>query len=74
MALAACRKCNQPIAFRLLASGRYQPTNPDGSDHWDSCNAEKNKTYTGALMSEPIRIIGKYFVETNDTSCPFTPD
>lgn len=32
-----CRKCGLPIAFKKLPSGKFCPTNPDGSDHWDLC-------------------------------------
>lgn len=32
-----CQKCGRPIAFKRLASGKWCPTNVDGSDHWDTC-------------------------------------
>ena len=32
-----CAKCHLPLAFKQLESGKWCPTNPDGSDHWDLC-------------------------------------
>ena len=32
-----CQKCGLPLAFKKLPSGRWCPTNVDGSDHWDIC-------------------------------------
>jgi hypothetical protein len=34
---AVCEKCDLPLAFIELASGKWRPCNPDGSDHWDVC-------------------------------------
>ena len=34
---ARCEKCGLPLGFKQLASGKWCPTNPDGSDHWDLC-------------------------------------
>lgn len=32
-----CAKCGLPLGFKKLPSGKWCPTNPDGSDHWDLC-------------------------------------
>lgn len=34
-----CNKCGLEIGFRRLPNGKWCPTNPDGSDHWDLCSA-----------------------------------
>lgn len=40
MSTAACRACGNPIAFRLLPSGRYQPLDPEtGEVHFSTCPA-----------------------------------
>lgn len=41
MKATLCNKCNLPITFKKLASGKLCPTNPDGSDHWDDCSKAK---------------------------------
>ena len=42
-----CKKCGLPLGFKLITSGKgkgkYCPTNPDGSDHWDTCREERMK-------------------------------
>lgn len=42
-----CGKCGLPLGFKLLTSGKgkgkYCPTNPDGTDHWDTCREERMK-------------------------------
>jgi hypothetical protein len=38
-----CNKCWLPIRFKKLPNGKYCPTNPDGSDHWDKCSAAQFK-------------------------------
>src|ERR1700722_18435539 len=44
---ALCRKCQQPITFKKLASGKFCPVNLDLTDHWDTCKAVTAKSYTG---------------------------
>lgn len=34
---AMCQKCEAPIAFKQLASGKWCPVEPDGKDHFDKC-------------------------------------
>jgi hypothetical protein len=46
-----CRKCGLPIAFKKLSSGKYCPTNPDGSDHFDLCR----ETIRGGRPFDPAR-------------------
>ncbi len=38
-----CEKCERPLAFRLLPSGKWCPCDPDGSDHWDGCKEVQRK-------------------------------
>lgn len=38
-----CRKCGLPVAFKKLASGKFCPTNVDGSDHFDICRLTQFK-------------------------------
>jgi hypothetical protein len=35
--MATCNKCGSPIKFKLLVTGKWCPTNPDGGEHWDDC-------------------------------------
>lgn len=51
--MTLCQKCGHPIAFKKLASGRFCPTNPDGSDHWDLCKGTV-RTFESAV-SDCIR-------------------
>lgn len=37
----SCLKCGLPLSFKKLLNGKWYPTNPDGSEHWDLCS----KTY-----------------------------
>lgn len=32
-----CQKCGEPISFKRLDNGKWCPTNPDGTDHFDQC-------------------------------------
>ena len=34
--MAQCNKCGLDIAFKRV-NGKWWPTNPDGSEHWDLC-------------------------------------
>lgn len=61
-----CKKCGLPLAWKTLPSGKWCPTNPDGSDHWDLCSATRN----ARRPYDPDRdtkssgvIVGKYYVE-----------
>ena len=38
-----CRKCGLPLGFKKLPNGKWCPTNPDGSDHWDLCRDTQYK-------------------------------
>jgi len=42
-----CRKCGLEIKFKKLDNGKWCPTNPDGSDHWDKCR--DNQDFTGQV-------------------------
>ena len=44
-----CKKCGLELGFRKLPSGKWCPTNPDGSDHWDLCR----KTQWKKGLQEP---------------------
>ncbi len=37
-----CYKCGGKIAFKKLPNGKWCPTEPDGSDHWDACKQRRN--------------------------------
>lgn len=59
-----CHKCDLPIAFKRLPSGKWCPTNVDGSDHWDICRETRNRMIhpdelraRDRAMSKPV-IIG----------------
>jgi hypothetical protein len=45
-----CNKCHQPISFKKLASGKFIPTEPDGSEHWDHCKAAIRGQETGSQI------------------------
>jgi len=40
---AVCGKCNGPLAYYKLPSGKWCPCNLDGSDHWDDCKEAISK-------------------------------
>ena len=48
-----CEKCDLPLGFVQLDSGKWRPCNPDGSDHWDQCrNVRYAKAKTGECREE----------------------
>ena len=53
-----CRKCGLELGFRKLPSGKWCPTNPDGSDHWDLCR----ETMWKKGLAKPVQeeLIGKF--------------
>ena len=40
-----CRDCNQPIRWREMPSGKWQPIDGDGTLHFLSCPVRERKTY-----------------------------
>lgn len=52
--MVKCRQCGLMVIWQKV-SGRITCTNPDGSDHWDRCSAERWKQATAG---------GKRFTET----------
>ena len=36
-----CRACDSLIAFKRLPNGKFCPTEPDGSDHFDHCSERR---------------------------------
>lgn len=59
-----CYKCGLPLAFKKLPSGKWYPTNPDGSDHWDLCREVTNGTIdlnrlTRKQVTHTVKNIGK---------------
>lgn len=38
-----CEKCDRPLAFRKLPTGKWCPCEPDGSDHFDICRETQVK-------------------------------
>lgn len=63
--MAFCYKCKQPIAFKKLSSGKFCPTNVDGSDHWDLCKSIVNKPYTGPKTQFMGRTVDGVLVENS---------
>ncbi len=63
---SVCNKCRLPIGWRILPSGKRCPSNPDGSDHWDDCKAEINKSHSGirVMMTSSGWITGRDYVTT----------
>lgn len=61
---ATCFKCQQPIAFKKLPSGKFCPTNLDGSDHWDTCSAKR--AYTGPKTLFMGRTVDGVLVENRN--------
>jgi hypothetical protein len=54
-----CLKCGKPIAFKLLPTGKWCPTNPDGSDHWDDCRGiVRNPEWAAKAMKQhpPVKV------------------
>ena len=67
-----CMKCGSPIAFKKLPSGKFCPTNIDGTDHWDLCSELKFKANPNRPTEAFIaRTIGKDYIDTGDTSTPW---
>lgn len=52
----ACKKCGGPITFKKLPSGKWMPTNLDGSDHWDDCSTARSLGTYGIVRSGPSRL------------------
>ena len=54
--MAQCDKCGSDIAFKRV-NGKWWPTNPDGSSHWDDCKrsqrAGKGHTPEAPRVTEP---------------------
>ncbi len=49
--MSICKKCHQPIAWKILPNGRWCPTNTDGTDHWDDC-----RKHQLIRSNEPLRV------------------
>lgn len=63
---ALCCACRNPIAFKLMDSGKWCPTNPDGSDHWDDCSMAKWQA-SGGIQYETAGVhTGKNFKKNYD--------
>lgn len=67
-----CRKCNLPLSFKKLPNGKWYPTNPDGTEHWDLCREEqfrqgkrKPETRASGFITGP-----QYVKSTCDCSGP----
>ena len=41
--MSTCKKCGLSIGWKRLKSGKWCPTNVDGTDHWDVCSRERRK-------------------------------
>ena len=64
--MAICTKCGSPLKFRQMASGRWCPRNPDGTDHWDLCKALQSKAGGRPKVVFHARTGGNGFVWCGD--------
>jgi len=69
-----CNKCHLPIAFRQLPSGKWCPTNPDGSDHWDDCKRATAGEYKGPLTQYYGRMVDGIMIEDGNRRPINTPE
>lgn len=58
-----CNRCGLPIKFAPNQKGRLAPVNPDGSEHWPLCEANRNYPKSRINSSSAGVIVGKDFVE-----------
>ena len=68
-----CKKCGLPIAFKKVGD-KWHPTNVDGSDHWDLCNATRRegKTFNPDTDTQSSGFItGANYIETNCDCLPW---
>lgn len=42
---AKCKQCGGTITFRKLPNGKWCPTEPNGSDHFDVCSQRRTETF-----------------------------
>lgn len=56
--MSDCKKCGGPIAFKRTERGKWMPTNPDGSDHWDDCAKARSLGTYGIRRSDPSSLPG----------------
>lgn len=72
--MTCCKRCGREIGFRKLPSGKWMPTEIDGSDHWDACSATVNLTAPKGRVdtrSSPVIVGEKYVYTPNpDPSLP----
>ena len=60
-----CEKCDLPLGFVRLDSGKWRPCNPDGSDHWDVCrDVRYAKAKSGECIEETRALKNPARVET----------
>jgi hypothetical protein len=62
--MAECRKCGEPIAFKLV-DGKYWPTNVDGSEHFVRC-----KQVAFRRSGKPTHTMGPWIVGGDFDPCP----
>lgn len=41
--MSQCRKCGSELGWKRV-KGKWHPTNPDGSEHWDLCKSIVRKS------------------------------
>lgn len=84
--MAKCRDCGLEIGFRQ-EGGRWRPTNPDSSDHFDVCSAERSRLMVAEgtpfrdakgnegyhWRGKPVytHISGEWLVGSDYDPCPF---
>lgn len=71
-----CKKCGLLLGFKQLPTGKWCPTNPDGTDHWDLCRETWLKNMSAAERKritdrdrewgKPFLIVGKNYRKMPD--------
>jgi len=65
-----CRKCGLPLKFEKR-KGKWYPTNPDGSEHWDLCKEIRNR---GKVFEEKSSgVIHGDLAKPNECDCGLPP-
>jgi hypothetical protein len=63
-----CTKCGLDVKFIKL-NGKWQPRNPDGSEHWDMCKKEAGKDRVYKMDSSGVITGTLYEHEEHDSEC-----
>lgn len=66
---SVCKKCGLELGWKKLPNGKWCPTNPDGSDHWDLCRETQRK---GQPVQEEL--VGIFTYPTDKNAVMFDED